>query len=400
METGLVKIFTKEVQEFIHKHKNGSVQELALTFSHRKDLPIKFILEQIDGYQRIKNKLPSWSNNNKIIFPAKLNLEQSSSELTAKYKSEILNVSSIIDITGGLGVDTFYFSKNCRSVTYIEQNKELFEIAVNNFMVLGTKNIQTTNQDGIDFLKANKTIYDLIYIDPARRDIINRKMVSLNDCVPNVVLNQELFFSKSKRIMIKASPMLDISAAISELQFVKEVHIVSVKNECKEVIYIQELDYNHEPLIIAINIKSENYLEQFTFTKAEESEALAIFGFHSKWLYEPNASVMKSGAFNIISSRYDILKMASNTHLYTSNELKMDFPGNIYEIQDVFKWGDNQANAKYKGLKMNIKTFNFPWSVDEIKKQMKLKDGGELYLFGCTDFENIKIGILATKQKP
>jgi 16S rRNA G966 N2-methylase RsmD len=385
-----------EQKQFIRQHENDDVRDLALRFS-REDMP--FLLAQIKGQQIAKRKIPTWYNNNDVIYPAHLSMEQSSSEKTAQYKASLLpkEKEQFADISGGLGVDFYFLSQHFQQAVYVEQNTELCEIAKHNFNALGLKNITIVNEKSEDFLQQTSKI-DVIFADPARRSDTGRKVFNIEDCSPNVAEIKNILLEKSDLVMIKYSPMLDISLAVKTLDNIREVYIVSVENECKELLFL--LSKNSTNCVYhAINIRKNSKIETFSFRPEDEQQIIPEFISHlENYLYEPNASILKAGGFNSVSNAFQIKKLHRNSHLYTSNELIIDFPGRIFNIKNVFS--PNKKNIRQllsETKKANISVRNFPVSVDEIRKKTGLKEGGDVYLFATTLSNEEKVWVVCEK---
>lgn len=385
-------ILQKEVQDFINKHLYTNVQQLALKKNPFPKLDYKLLLNQIVSKGKAKDKLPTWFETEEIVYPEKISIEQTSSEKTAKYKANLVSGESLIDLTGGFGIDDYYFSKKVSRVVHCEINPELSEIAKHNFEKLGTHNIECSTGDSFDYLEKSTSKFDWIYIDPSRRSSIKGKVFLLADCLPNVPELLSFYFEKSDRILIKVAPILDITSALNELQFVKRIHIVSLDNEVKELLF--ELEKNHDGTIDIKTIDFGKTITQFDAILAEETPNLR-FGLPQKYLYEPNSAVMKSGSFDLISSRFNLAKLHPHSHLYTSEKL-IDFPGRVFEIESNF--GYSKENLKpFQNQKINITTRNFPETVENIRKKWKIKDGGDRYAFFTTDLNNQKIVLICKK---
>ena len=388
-------------RDFIEKHLKDDVRQLALQ-KFPDDVDKMLVLNQIEARQLLSKKVPSWASNPDLLFPKHLSIEQCSSELTAKYKASIISGGDVfVDLTGGLGIDSYFLSEKFKTSYYIENQKELCDLAEHNFGVLGRK-IMVVNSDAESFLSKNQNI-DLIFIDPARRDIYNRKMVSLHDCSPDVVDLQNILLKNSKNILIKASPMLDISLITNELQNISEIHIVSVKNECKEILIKIEPGFEKEIKYFCVNFVGNDLKSSQFFEFSEISECSECSSFAptiKRYLYEPNASLMKSGAFKLISQRFGIEKLHVNSHLYTSDNLISDFPGRIFEVV-----GFASFNKKIKKELLNditeasIATRNFPLSANELRKNLNLKESDKNFVFGTTLMGEKKVVILAKKYK-
>ncbi|WP_396600908.1 THUMP-like domain-containing protein [Algibacter sp. R77976] len=387
-------ILNTDIQFFIKTNENSIIGDLLLKGTSFSDVDTKTIVEQIEARKRSKSKLSTWFKTSNIYYPNKLNIEQTSSETTAKYKSELLKGNSIIDLTGGFGVDCFYFSKQFKTVTHCEINETLSEIVSHNFQQLKANNIKTINTDGIAYLKTSKNRFDWIYIDPSRRHDSKGKVFFLIDCLPNVPEHLELLFSHSKNIMIKTSPLLDLSVGIGELKYVKTIHIVAVNNEVKELLWVLELGFKDQISIETVNIKKESN-DTFKFNLEEEKLSDSEYSLPLTYLYEPNAAVLKAGAFNQISKQLKLYKLQKHSHLYTSNQL-IDFPGRAFKIENLIPY-NKKALKKLAITKANVTTRNFPETVQQLRTKFKIKDGGDRYLFFTTDMNNQKIVLITTK---
>jgi 16S rRNA G966 N2-methylase RsmD len=392
-EIDIFKTLNPQIQQFIQEHLNSNLQQLALKKNLFPEVDYKIILNQIETKNKSKKKLPTWFETKNIIFPSKLSLEQTSSEITAKYKSKILNIKSLIDVTGGFGIDAFYFSKNIEKVIYVEKQEDLVAIVNHNFNILNAKNINCFHGDGLEFLSINHPKMDVIYLDPARRNENANKVFLWEDCTPNIIENKEKYFEYTNLIMVKTSPLFDLKLGIETLKNVKEIHIVAVENEVKELIWILEKNHNFHPKIFAVNLKKnkEDILESIDYkNEIEYSQPL-------KYLYEPNASLMKMGNFKTIAHYFNLKKLHQHSHLFTSDEL-VNFMGRIFEIKSIIPYNKNTINQTLKGKKVNITTRNFPETVLEIKQKFNLKDGGDSYCFFTTLLNNEKNVLLCKKN--
>lgn len=377
-------------RQFIESHLNDDVRQLALS-KFPDDVDKALTLNQIGARQILSKKVPSWASNPDLLFPRHLSLEQCSSELTAKYKASLVeNGDVFVDLTGGLGIDSYFLSEKFKTSYYVEKQKELCDLAEHNFAVLGRK-ITVVNSDAETFLDdcrdARPCVFtDLIFIDPARRDMYNRKMVSLHDCTPDVVDLVGTWRAVSvKTVMIKLSPMLDISVIINELPNIAEIHIVAVKNECKEVLVLLRLDYSGKIMIHCVDVGTRR-ATSLKYAIDDESAATPTFATTiKKYLYEPSAAIMKAGAFKLVSQRFEIDKLHINSHLYTSDNLIPDFPGRIFEVV-----GFAPFNKKIKKELLNditeasVTVRNFPLSANELRKNLNLKESDKNFLFGTT----------------
>ncbi len=386
-------LLSSEVQTYIHQSMGMDVNKLALQKNPFPDIDFKIILNQIEARTKSKDKLPTWFNAQDIIFPSKISIEQTSSEVTAQFKSQLISGTNLIDLTGGFGVDDYYFSKKVKQLIHCEINTELSEIVQHNFEQLNCDNISCVALDSTDFLSQSTTKYDWIYIDPSRRNDAKGKVFMLKDCLPNVPDLLDFYFNYSDKILIKTAPILDIAAGLSELKNVKEIHVVAVENEVKELLWIIEKGFDKTIEIKTANIvKSKHYSFNFQYNNEIESN----YSLPQKYLYEPNSAIMKSGGFDAICGQFPLYKLHKNSHLYTSNE-RIDFPGRIFEIQQSFDYNKKSMKEFFEQKKANITTRNFPETVENIRKKWKIKDGGDCYCFFTTNQNNDKIVLLCAK---
>lgn len=388
-------ILKHEIQEFINANIHSDVAKLAFKKNPFPEIDFAVILNQITAKSKAENKLPTWFQTQNIIYPSKISVEQTSSEKTALYKAEIISGESLIDLTGGFGVDDFYFSKKFKSVVHCEMNYELSDLVNHNFQQLKVENVKCFAGDSIDILKNLKRKFDWIYIDPSRRSDIKGKVFMLKDCLPNVPELLETYFNYSENILIKTAPILDISAGLIELSNVKAIHIVALENEVKELLWEIKKGYSG-----AIEIKTVNILKE----KIEKLDVdlsqnyYANLGLPKKYIYEANSSIMKSGAFDAVSFLFEIDKLHGNSHLYTSEKI-IDFPGRTFQIEQIIPYTKAEMKTFFQNKKANITVRNFPETVENIRKKWKIADGGNLYCFFTTDLNNAKIVLLCTKIK-
>ncbi|OYX28011.1 MAG: SAM-dependent methyltransferase [Flavobacteriales bacterium 32-35-8] len=387
-------ILNTDIQNFINNHLQSNISEIVLKGTSFDAVTTKELIEQIEAKVKCEKKLPTWFNTPLIYYPNKLNIEQTSSETTADYKASLMHGKSIIDVTGGFGVDCYYFSKQFDLVMHCEIDKHLSEIVNHNYKQLHISNIKTIHTDGLEYLKNTNETLDWIYIDPSRRHDSKGKVFFLNDCLPNVPEHLELLFQHSKNIMIKTSPLLDITVGIGELQFVKTIHVVAVNNDVKELLWILEDGFTGDIHIKTINLKhgEDDYFE---FQLKDEKSLESQYSQPLTYLYEPNAAILKAGAFNTVSEKLSIFKLHKHSHLYTSESL-IPFPGRRFKIENTIPY--NKKELKQLGIaKANITTRNFPETVEQIRKKLGIKDGGDVYLFFTTDVDNNKIMIVCNK---
>ncbi|MEO0571048.1 MAG: class I SAM-dependent methyltransferase [Bacteroidota bacterium] len=368
-------------QEFIKNNWNTDILSFLLKKPIFDTISQKELAEQLEAKKKCRHKLPTWFNTTNIYYPNKFNIEQTSSEITAEYKSRLVHGTSLLDMTGGFGVDSFYFSKKTNGIVHCELNKNLSEMAAHNFKQLGINNCDFINEDGVAFLKSEKPRFDWIYVDPSRRHDSKGKVFRLKDCEPNIPQNLELIFQHTDSILLKTSPLLDLNLAIKELKNVSQIHIVAVKNEVKEVLFILRKEVQ-EPINIKTVDLSPKQEVYFAFVWDEEKMTQVAYGNPGKYLYEPNSAILKAGAFKSIGSRFRVKKIAPHSHLYTGKE-QIDFPGRTFTVQEVLPY-NKKAMKALVGTKANITTRNFPETVAEIRKKYKILDGGEDYLFFTT----------------
>lgn len=386
-------ILEPEVQQFIRENTGRPVAQLALQKNPFPGADWTAILNQIAAREKAKDKLPTWFEATNIVYPSKISVEQTSSETAAQYKAQLVSGNSLIDLTGGFGIDDYYFSREIREVVHCEMNLELSAIAAHNFKVLGAENINPMPGDSTDTLRILDRHWDWMYIDPSRRNDAKGKVFMLKDCLPDVPDLLDFYFRYTKNIMVKTAPILDISAGLGELHSVKAIHIVAVNNEVKELLWLLEKGFAGAPLIQAINL---NKGAEEVFVAEIDNDAVAAFSLPQKYLYEPNSAVMKSGLFDAVGKAYGINKLHQNTQLFTSGELK-DFPGRKFIINEIIPYSKEAMKAHIEGRKMNVTVRNFPLAVEELRKKWKIKDGGDTYAFFTTNMKNGKIVLLCAK---
>jgi len=377
----------EKVRTFILKNEHADPFELSLKYKEVGGVPIKEVAQQIAARKKAKLKLPTWYACDQIVYPAKVSVEQSSSDITANYKASLVEGTQFIDLTGGMGVDSWALSKKFEKGIYLEQQKELVSICKHNFNSLGVANIAFKNGTAQEFLSKNAKPFDLIYLDPARRDQNKNKVFKLEDCTPNAIEILPQLLKNAHNILIKTAPLLDIRQTLKELKNVAEVHIVSVQNECKEVLYLLNEKGSTNPLIKTINYTSSGKPQQFDYYLEMEASANVQFGELKSFLYEPNSSIMKAGAFKAIAEKFSLIKLHQNTHLYTSETLHHEFPGRKFEILGSSSYSKKGFKKLVDGKKANIAVRNFPDNPEKVKKKLGLKDGGENYVFACRLFD-------------
>lgn len=371
-------------QNFILSHRSRPVGELALALSKRSDIDAAFALRQIEGWQRLSKKVPTWAEVEALLYPPRLSLEQCSGEAAARYKSGVVEKligsgETMADLTGGLGVDFSFVAPLFRRAIYVERQEELCRLARHNFPLLGLGHAEIVNADGIDFLQSLPAA-DLLFLDPARRDTAGRKTVMLEDCEPDVGALLPVLLEKSRFVLLKLSPMLDLHSAIRQLGCVCEVHIVAEGGECKDLLLV--LSKAPKPLVI----HCVNDGQTFSFTPEEEETATPqAASAVKKFLCEPNAAILKAGAFKSIATRFGLEKLHPNSHLYTAEHRPEDFPGRVFEVEGVTGFGKKELRHFCQGTtRANLTVRNFPASVAELRQRLKLKEGGQAYWFATT----------------
>jgi 16S rRNA G966 N2-methylase RsmD len=386
------KLLAKSVQDYINANLNADVNQIALAKSSFEGITSAELATQITAKKKSEKKLPTWFNATDIYYPPVLSIEQTSSEITAQYKSKLAQGDTLIDITGGFGIDAYHFSKKVKAVTHCEINPDLSAIAKYNAQALQANNIEFRAEDGIAYLQNANTSFDTIYVDPARR-AEKGKVFMLKDCTPNIVSDLDVLLEKSNRIIVKTAPILDISAGLSELKQVSEIHIVSVKNECKELLWVIDKDFNQDTKFVAVTLN--NGIEKhFTFFRSSANGSVQFADVLpvGDYLYEPDAALLKSGAFNLIGSTYNLLKLHPQTQLFISATVNKDFPGRIFKIEARLTTGDLKKLGNLKG---NVIVRNYPAKPEDLVKKYKIKADQDQFLIftKAANGENIIIKV-------
>jgi precorrin-6B methylase 2 len=392
-----MKEFSPDEIKYLLAHENEDLNRLLLQASRYPHLPVPLLVQHIRARQKIKNKLPTWYQHPQVRYPAMVSVEQSSSEKTAAFKAELVSGNLLLDLTGGLGLDSFFFSDKFKKVIYLERQPELVEIAAHNAQVLGNTNIEFRQGEASAFLDDFTSQADWIYLDPARRDEANRKVFNLTDCEPDVVQLLPKLLAKGKNILIKTSPMLDISQALGQLESVQKVYVVAVDNECKEVLYHVAASENPNLQVETINLSAGVSKQTFTFDYAAEENAPVTYTLPQTYIYEPNAAILKAGGFKSLAKYYGLNKLHRNSHLYTSEGLVPDFPGRIFKLRTISRYQKKELACHLPDSKANITVRNFPDSVAAIRKKTGLKEGGDIYLFATTDLNAKPIILICEK---
>lgn len=383
-------------EEYILLHRHDDVRALALRRAE-EGVDIKWCLQQIEGWQKACEKLPRWAMQDGLWYPPALSMEQCSSEHTAEYKKSV--VSRLLpdaserlrfaDLTGGYGIDFSYMASLFAESCYVERNAELCRVAEHNFNVLSLAGSRVVCADSTEYLRSATANYSVLYLDPARRDGVGRKTVAIGDCTPDIGAILDDLLRASRYVVIKLSPMLDISAALVVLKCVREIHVVSVKGECKELLFVLDRLYEGKPVYYAVNLGLSDLV--FTCTHEEKNSALLrvasehVASASATYIYEPHASILKAGLQDVLCERYAVEKLHPMSNLFVSSSPVQDFPGRGFEIVASCGFGKKELRAMLAGVtKANITARNFPTSVAELRKKLRLAEGGDVYLFATT----------------
>jgi 16S rRNA G966 N2-methylase RsmD len=357
-------ILKPEIQEYINTHLQVDVHQLAMAKSPFGGVSAQELASQITSKNKAEKKLPTWYHKDFIYYPAPLSIEQTSSEKTAAYKAGLVGTGKVIDITGGFGVDSFYFAKKAAFVLHCEINEDLSHIAAHNAAVLGA-DINFLATDGMIYLQQTVETFDTIYVDPARRSELG-KVFMLKDCTPNVVEHMQLLLQKGKQVIIKTSPLLDLSAGLKELKHVKEVHIVSTKNECKELLFI--LDNTPSPKVKIVCVTINETIKKFELAMDQHAETRLADRLYT-YIYEPDVALLKSGGFNVIAEAYGLEKLHEQTQLYTAEVFKPEFPGRIFKVVEMI---NSAALKKEKTIRANIIVRSYPEKPAQLAKKYNI----------------------------
>jgi len=400
-------------QAYVWEHRNddpyrlalsAQKQLLALAATPESDTSAAFLAAQVKALQKIRTKIPAWYCPG-LTFPLAVSIEQASSERTARFKAGLLSGQKIADLSGGLGVDSFFFAQRFDSLVYVEENEVLVAAARHNFAHLGVQNVQIEHGSAEYFLSQTKENFDLIYLDPARRDGQGGRVFRLEDCSPDVLKIKPLLLQKATRVLLKTAPMLDLRLAVKQLGQVSKIWVVASEGECREVLYL--IEQTAPPLeqipINAVSLHAPNRTDtlrnertdldapiesdvrEFGFTWAEEQEAHPELSEPRQFLYEPNPAILKAGAFRCFANRFGLAKLHPNTHLYTASEHVAPVPARSFSIERVCKYDRKAVQAAIPEGKANIACRNFPDTPEQVRRKLGLADGGETYLFAVTD---------------
>ena len=419
---------TEQTADFVAAHRTEDVRQLALKAKRVEGLDLPLALDQIAGWQIACKKLPQWASCEGIIYPPHISMEQCSSQFTAQYKSEIAQTlltpavtvrarmsdsaesdtqetktgvrvtdspesdtlvarSSMVDLTGGFGVDFSYLARGFSQATYLERQRHLCDLAEHNMAALGLDQARIVCGDGVEYLRQMGPV-DFIYLDPARRDEHGSRTYAIEDCTPNVFELRDLLLSKSQYTLVKLSPMLDWRKAVADFDgTVREVHIVATGNECKELLLVLGQQVHEEPSAPRVFCVNDN--QRIDYDSAAYTQGLRIGGKPlpeaKNYLYEPNASIMKAGCFDLVEERFGVTQVGPSSHLFVSATPVADFPGRGFAIEAIGGMNKKDIKRLLNGTKQaNIAVRNFPLTAPQLRKKLKLADGGPVYLFGTT----------------
>ena len=389
---------TKEFIDFVNAHRDEDTARLLLSAARYPDIDMPAAVQQIEGLRAAAEKWPSLLDCEEFLYPPRLNREQASSEVTAHYKATIAGTAArIADLTGGMGIDTLAFATSHRAagvsrpaVTYVERDAALCALMEHNCRALGIGNVAVRCADSLEWLAAQEP-FDLLYIDPARRSAAGRKVAAVEDCTPDLLQHLDLLRSKGRRLLVKASPMIDIHRATEQLGAVDEVHIVALHGECKEVLFLCGEAAEKEPCIVVASLTSQTSpaskasMASFTFHPSDESAAATVYcAAVGRYLYDPHAALRKAGCFRLLGQRYCLPLLAPNTHLYTSPPLLPDFPGRTFEVLQKLPLNRKAVREALPEGKAHVVVRNFPAEAAALQRQLGLREGGDLFVIATT----------------
>ena len=386
------------LDEFVWNNRLTDPATIALSAGKRPDLPAAYLAGQIDALQKIRTKVPSWYRPG-LHFPPALSLEQASSEATARFKAGLIEGRTMADLSGGMGIDSFFLAQRFESATHVEPNAELSALTRHNFDVLRVKNTRFVVDTSEDFLQKTADPFDLLYLDPSRRHEQKGKVIRLEDCSPNILSIKTLALEKSRGLLLKTAPLLDIRLAAGQLETVRQIWVLASGPDCREVLYL----LGHEPVevdlipIHAVQLHKDGPPQTFAFTYQAEKNAAAPLSLPQQYLYEPNAAILKAGAFRSFAEQYGLHKLHPNTHLYTSGQFVSGLPARSFVIEALCKYDRKAVAAHVPGSKAHVSTRNFPDKAELVRKKLGLHDGGEFYVFAFTDAEEKKVVAVCKK---
>lgn len=392
------------MDSFVREHLYDDVNELALQYAKYPGVDVRCAIIQIRGWQIAEKKLPLWSQTDGILFPKHISLEQCSSQTTAEYKAEVIesiveNKDKMTDLTGGYGVDAAMIGRQFNHLTFVEPSKDLCRLAHHNLPLLDVSNLTVVNSTCEVVLEGLEK-QDLIYIDPSRRDKDGRKTFAVEDCTPDIYRLQDQLLGKGRWVIVKLSPMLDLTSVATGLRSVHEVHVVSVAGECKEILVLMSGEVMvSSPKIVCVNIIGKDKRQSFTYNTEDEKVTICRYTSRiDRYLYEPNASIMKAMCFKSVASVFSVDKLHPNSHLYTSDRMIEGFPGRSFEVVSIMPMDKRALKELRTYGQANLSVRNFPSTVAELRAKTKLKDGGDQYIFFTTMADNSKVCIVCRKQ--
>ncbi|HHB78676.1 MAG TPA: SAM-dependent methyltransferase [Saprospiraceae bacterium] len=392
-----------DINQFIKQHLHESTERIVLNIRNKFDIDPYFIIQQINGRKKVAAKIPSWANNESIIFPNIVSFEQCSSEATAGYKARLIQGHHLVDLTGGFGVDTYFLAQKFKQVDYFEQNEALFDVVKNNYHQLQVSNIRMHHGNGIDFLENIQHPVDWIYLDPSRRQADHSKIFLIEDCQPNILEINDLLLAKAKNVLIKLSPMLDIDQIIRKVAGLQKIHIVSVKNECKEVLlHISATPNLLTPVALtAVNIHDHQNFDEFTTTmdKRKKENITIQLSKPLDYIYEPNKSILKGNLQDYLAETKQISKLNTHSNFFTSSDEKSDFPGRIFQVKTIIKLKKKQITKHLDKGKANVISRNFPLKASQIYEKFKIIPGGSTYLLATKLKQNDNVLIVCERLK-
>lgn len=383
------ELLTEEVQRYLQAHAKASPAAVALSKSPFPSVNSAELAVQLESRQKARLKLPEWYNTPGIYYPVALSIEQASSTTTAAYKATLIEPEErVIDLSGGFGADSLFLARKAAYVLHCELNRELSEIAQHNAGVLGQMNMDFICTDGVQHLLALPPgTFSTAFGDPSRR-VKTQKVFRLEDCEPNIVSVQDELLKRCRCLLVKTSPLLDISLSLEQLKHVREVHILSIKNECKELLFLMEAGFEGTPTLHAVLLNEVE--RRVSFRREEETNAALKLGVPDTYLYDPDVALLKAGAFRWVASHFNIYKLHQNTHLYTAAHLDLSFPGRIFRIEQVQPYRDFKKGKG--GMAANVIAKNFPLSVAELRRKHKIAESKDAFLFFCrTSDEELKV---------
>ena len=398
-------IFSEEQWAFVARHASEDPTALMLYNKELSGEALREAVEQIVFRRQLAAKLPKWVACGTVYFPSRLSIEQCSSEATARYKARFAQGASVIDLTGGLGVDSYWLAKEAQHLTYCEARVDYCEAARHNYTSLGVVNVTVVEGDSVEWLAQHGSRFDLLYVDPARRGAGDKRLYSLEDCMPNVVEQAALMRSKADRLLIKVSPMADLKQLLAQVADVVEVHVVSFRNECKEVLlYVVpergEASAASEPLICCVDLGADGapLYDPFIFRFAEEQAAAVTSCEPRSYLYEPNVAILKGGAFRLLTTHFGVEALHAHSHLYTSDQLCEAFPGRRFVVEAVYPYNKRARNSlRTTYPKANIACRNFPHKPEVLRRELRIAEGGDVYLFATTAADDRRIVVACRK---